>query len=152
MELEGEGDRAGDVDVMEPAGRDHLARSRFDNGVVGVILEDEGESSGVHDLTSPDAVCNAMCAAETGRVVVLVEGVGGADMFKSVRQLDGHVGARWSCCSPPNKVVQRAAMAATRRRIRSVPLSRPFSKSSPSVAIALVTCATHTTSRCRASA
>jgi hypothetical protein len=57
-----------------------------------------------------------------------------------------------SCCESLRGLLTALAIAAATDRIRLVPSCSPFSKSSPPVAMVLVTCATHTTSRWRAAA
>ena len=91
MELEGEADEPGDVDVVEPAGRDHdgAAAGDADRGV-GLVFEAEVEFAGEADESRPHPVGDTVSATESWRVVFVVEDVGGSNVLESGGQLVAH--------------------------------------------------------------
>lgn len=63
MELEGECDRTGDLDVVEPTGWDsNRITSREMDGSVWFVVEHEGQLTRVDDESSPDTLGDAMSA------------------------------------------------------------------------------------------
>lgn len=61
MELDREGDRSRDVDVVKPPGRDDHARLRtYVDDAVKFVLEDELERAGVHGEPGPDPIGDAV--------------------------------------------------------------------------------------------
>lgn len=73
---------AGDVDVVQAAGwdRDRGAGAGVED-VVGVVFEHEVEVAGVDEQAGPDAVGDAVGSPEARWVVVVVERLGGTDVF-----------------------------------------------------------------------
>jgi hypothetical protein len=88
VELDGE--RGGLVEfdvVLACRWNGHAVAGAGGEWVVRFVIEDEGDGSGVDDEVSPHAVGDTVRAQETGGHAGVVDDVGGADVFESVRQL-----------------------------------------------------------------